>query len=140
MATKLQEDLDKLLECPVCLEQFKQPKVLKCQHSFCLDPCLKKMAKPRQGSSRYKYWVECAICRQKCTVADLNNLSDNLSLKNLIEIRKNGPNPAKNVEEAGKCQQAFYSKKYLVLIIFLQTFTVGPRIVRIRIHIVRLYF
>ena len=109
MATQFQEDLDKLLECPVCLEQFKQPKVLKCQHSFCLDPCLIKMAKkgvgtrPRPASSKFQiqYLVECAICRKKCTVADLNNFPDNLSLKNLIEIRKSGPNPAKNVDEAG---------------------------------------
>ena len=102
MTTKFQEGVDKLLECPICFEQFNQPKMLKCQHSFCLEPCLKNMAKSNtRASAKRKYFVECAICRKKCTVADLNNFPDNLSLKNLIEIRKSGPNPAKNVDEAG---------------------------------------
>lgn len=91
---ELQEGVDKLLECPVCLEQFKQPKMLKCQHSFCLEPCLKNMAKSNlQASARNKYSVECAICRKKCSVDDLNNIPDNLSLKNFIELRKQQPQP-----------------------------------------------
>ena len=95
MATKFQEGVDKLLECPICFEQFNQPKMLKCQHSFCLEPCLKNMAKLNtrtsghtRASAKIKIFVECAICRKKCSVDDLNNLPDNLSLKNLIELRK----------------------------------------------------
>ena len=45
MVTKFQAEVDKLLECSVCLEEFKQPKMLKCQHSFCFNPCLKNMSK-----------------------------------------------------------------------------------------------
>ena len=34
-ALTLAENLEKELECAVCLEQFKDPKVLPCLHSFC---------------------------------------------------------------------------------------------------------
>ena len=96
MLTKYQAEVDKLLECSVCLEEFKQPKMLKCQHSFCLNPCLKNMAKIINILGK-RYLVECAICRQKCFVEeDLNNFPDFLLLKNLIQIRRNQPEPTEN--------------------------------------------
>ena len=103
MATKFHQDVDKLLECSVCLEQIKQPKMLTCQHTFCLDPCLIGLVK-RSNSKRKKYTVECPICREKCSFGAGNNskelfwqnsalncLPDNLYLKNLLEIRKSQP-------------------------------------------------
>ena len=69
MATKFHQDVDKLLECSVCLEQIKQPKMLTCQHTFCLDPCLIGLVK-RSNSKRKKYTVECPICREKCSFAE----------------------------------------------------------------------
>ena len=116
---ELQEGVDKLLECPVCLEQFKQPKMLKCQHSFCLEPCLKNMAKSNlQASARNKYSVECAICRKKCSVDDLNNIPDNLSLKNFIELRKQQPQPDE-LNETGSEKNGIYCihQKFLFKII-----------------------
>jgi len=32
--------IDDLLQCPICLEIFYDPKVLDCQHTFCAN-CLK---------------------------------------------------------------------------------------------------
>ena len=103
MATKFHQDVDKLLECSVCLEQIKQPKMLTCQHTFCLDPCLIGLVK-QSNSKRKKYTVECPICREKCSFGAGNNskelfwqnsalncLPDNLYLKNLLEIRKSQP-------------------------------------------------
>ena len=46
-----------------------------------------------RASARYKYSVECAICRKKCSVDELNNIPDNLSLKNLIELKNQQPQP-----------------------------------------------
>ena len=34
-ASSLADSLGKELECAVCLEQYKEPKVLPCLHSFC---------------------------------------------------------------------------------------------------------
>ena len=101
MATQFHQDVDKLLECSVCLDQIKQPKMLTCQHTFCLAPCLRELAK-KVNSQRNKYKIECPICRKKCSFEEagtgvgvrddktraLNNLPDNLHLKNLLDIRK----------------------------------------------------
>ena len=90
MVTKFQAEVDKLLECSVCLEEFKQPKMLKCQHSFCFDPCLKNMSKNTV--------LQCAICRQKHFVYNLNDLPDFLLLKKLIQIRKNQLESTENAD------------------------------------------
>ena len=73
MATKFQEEVDKLLECVICLEEIKQPKMLQCPHSFCFDPCLKNLAKWAQKSS-LKYALECPVCRKTSYVDQLDHL------------------------------------------------------------------
>ena len=45
--------LDYLKECPVCQEDFTDPKVLPCDHSFCQD-CLDQIKK---GNS-----IKCPVC------------------------------------------------------------------------------
>ena len=109
-------DVDKLLECPICLEQLKQPKMLKCQHTFCYDPCLQKMAKITR--KKKKYQLECAICREKCAVEELSDFSDNLYLKNLLEIRNNPPKPQNQPNDDEK--NGLVGKKFLRRILFLQ--------------------
>ena len=57
-ASTLAENLEKELECAVCLEQFKDPKVLPCLHSFC-KICLEGLV-GRKGS----VWeLNCPSCR-----------------------------------------------------------------------------
>ena len=108
MSTKFHQDVDKLLECPVCLEQIKRPKMLPCQHTFCRDPCLFQMIEKKTTRAK-KLTIECPICRENCLlgrkidgrdmITDLNvwksraldELPDNLNLKNLLEIRKSQP-------------------------------------------------
>ena len=112
MTTKFHQDVDKLLECSVCLEQIKQPKMLPCQHTFCLDPCLIQITE-KDNSKRNKFTVGCPICRKKCSLGAgsdsidsiifwkthaLNKLPDNLHLKNLLDIRKS---QAKSDETTG---------------------------------------
>ena len=106
MATKFHQDVDKLLECPVCLEQIKRPKMLPCQHTFCRDPCLFQMIEKKTTRAK-KLTIECPICRENCLLDGkigqlfdnlnvwksraLDELPDNLNLKNLLEIRKSQP-------------------------------------------------
>ena len=91
MATKrLQDDVDKLLECPVCLDQIKQPKVLRCQHTFCLDPCLRNIVATEYANGKKK--IKCAICRKSYVVNSLDTIPDNLQMKNLLEIRQKSVN------------------------------------------------
>ena len=89
-AKQLQDDLDKFLECSVCLEQIKQPKMLKCQHSFCLDPCLRNMVVTVYENGKRR--VKCALCRKNYVITSLDNIPDNLQMKNLLEIRQKSVN------------------------------------------------
>ena len=110
MATKFHQDVDKLLECSVCLEQIKEPKMLTCQHTFCLEPCLMQMAKSTSTPKgrRNKFTVECPTCRKNCPLdrnyqarddnvdyfikVALNKLPDNLLMKNFLDTnRKSQP-------------------------------------------------
>lgn len=55
-----QTDIDDLLQCPICLEIFDQPKVLDCQHTFCSN-CLKI----HQSSQSESFSIE---CKRRCIV------------------------------------------------------------------------
>lgn len=51
------ERVQRLLQCAICLDKFKDPKLLPCQHTFCLTPCLEGLVEHRTRSLR------CPECR-----------------------------------------------------------------------------
>ena len=34
------EQFDQLLTCCICLDRYRTPKLLPCQHSYCMEPCM----------------------------------------------------------------------------------------------------
>ncbi|XP_071803859.1 uncharacterized protein [Asterias amurensis] len=48
------------LECPICSGRFKQPKLLECSHSFCLE-CLQQLRQNSPSTTR----LSCPVCRQE---------------------------------------------------------------------------
>ncbi|XP_022091364.1 E3 ubiquitin-protein ligase TRIM71-like [Acanthaster planci] len=80
-ASSLLEKIGDFLECQICLETFKHPKVLQCLHTFCQN-CLDQMAP--NGTNT----VVCPTCRGETVlpgegVVDLKN---NFVLANLLEL------------------------------------------------------
>ena len=63
-AASLADSLGKHLECAVCLEQYKEPKVLPCLHSFC-KRCLQGLL-TRPGA---KCKISCPTCRSSAEVS-----------------------------------------------------------------------
>ena len=63
MASKA-ANLEKQVECPICLEQFKEPKVLSCLHSYCKS-CLQKYV---TKTSDEQHKITCPECRQETQV------------------------------------------------------------------------
>ena len=64
MACAKQKEVDKQLCCAICLEQFREPKVLPCLHTYCKG-CLVKLVK-RKGPDHI---ITCPECRQDVTVS-----------------------------------------------------------------------
>ena len=46
-----------LVDCALCLEEFKQPKILPCSHTFCLQ-CLEELIRTHPGNK-----FPCPECR-----------------------------------------------------------------------------
>ena len=79
------EGIEKILECPICLEQIKNPKMLPCQHSFCLKNCLENLV---DGSSSTKNPVlMCPLCREifDVPINGVSGFPNNYILQNLLE-------------------------------------------------------
>ena len=106
------QDFDKLLECSICLEQIKSPKMLPCQHSFCLEPCLKNFFQSnRDPLERRMHTVKCPLCRQSSRYFFVTEIPDDLKLKTLLEIRINQL-LTENVEIAG--ENGMYELKNII--------------------------
>ena len=57
-STSLRERLEMLVICPICLEQFKDPKVFPCLHSYCYK-CIVKLAENSQSTQTSLICPEC---------------------------------------------------------------------------------
>ena len=76
--------LEEQLTCPICLEQFTNPKILPCFHSFCLH-CLEDVApKLVEGN----LCLPCPTCRSPCPNPDkgLASLPPSFVINNLSEV------------------------------------------------------
>ncbi|XP_071804727.1 uncharacterized protein [Asterias amurensis] len=70
------------LECPICSGRFKQPKLLECSHSFCLE-CLQQLRQNSPSTTR----LSCPVCRQETLINEngIDDLKTNLTVLSLIE-------------------------------------------------------
>ena len=79
------DDVKKEIECPVCQEQFseiKEPKILKCFHTFCKS-CLEGWLRQQGGGV-----LSCPKCRQltECPSNKIGSLPSNLFYKQMVDI------------------------------------------------------
>ena len=72
-----------MLECPICQEQFTEPRVLPCQHTFCLH-CLGKIREHQSTTES----IPCPVCRATyhLSTAGIDALPKNIFAANLIDI------------------------------------------------------
>jgi len=79
------EKLSDLTECSICAENFINPKILPCVHTFCLH-CLEEYGKHKRPGSR----MGCPICRNEFTIPDkgLYELPNNFFVGKIVEIGK----------------------------------------------------
>ncbi|XP_066269299.1 tripartite motif-containing protein 3-like [Branchiostoma lanceolatum] len=88
MASNVISDLtDEFLVCRVCLEDFKQPKMLPCLHTFC-QPCLEKLLATEPVGR-----LDCPTCRQDVTLpqSGVQGLKSNFLVGKLRDILQQQP-------------------------------------------------
>ncbi|XP_033642853.1 RING finger protein 207-like [Asterias rubens] len=72
-----------LIECPICLSRFTDPKILDCQHSFCLK-CLHELVDKHNPKTAL---IICPVCRKKTAIPDkgVTALLNSFFLSSLID-------------------------------------------------------
>ncbi|CAF2836353.1 unnamed protein product [Rotaria sp. Silwood2] len=83
-------NIDDLLQCPICLEIFHDPKVLDCQHTFCAN-CLKVHLSSSSSILRTPNAIDCPVCRRRSNLINnsIDSLPGNYIVRDIIE-RKYG--------------------------------------------------
>jgi len=83
-ASDLRWRVTEIATCPICLEDFKNSKMLPCVHSFCLE-CIKGHCKDKVTGDD----VACPVCRKEFQIPDagVEALPHNFFLQNLIDAR-----------------------------------------------------
>ena len=86
IAEEAVKKIDSKLECSICLDNFKEPKLLPCFHIFCKSPCLERLVvQDREGKS-----LICPTCRHLVRLADngVTGLQTDFHIDHLFEIRE----------------------------------------------------
>ena len=92
--------LDAQLECSICLDIFKQPKLLPCFHVFCKSPCLEKLV------AKDRHSLTCPTCRHIVPLSKkgVDGLQSDFHIGRLFEIRDAFNKAAEPTEtQCGSC-------------------------------------
>ena len=83
MESSLSDSLKKALECRICSEEFRDPRMLPCLHTFCLE-CLEKSGHGKQPGEN----IPCPFCRKQFQMPDdgIKGIPRNLFLEKLVEL------------------------------------------------------
>ena len=83
-SSKVLHKLEEQLTCPICLEQYTNPKFLPCFHSFC-SKCLENVPLELQQGS---YTLTCPTCRSPCQLSQqgVQALPSSFTINNLSEV------------------------------------------------------
>lgn len=79
--------LKEQLICPICLEDYTDPKVLQCMHTFCKG-CLESIAEKLAVEGEDLLNMSCPVCRRVTQVSEIGTLQTAFYLESLFDIRK----------------------------------------------------
>lgn len=102
----MNDNLEKLLECEICLIKYEEPKVLDCQHIFCKH-CLERLVTQTRVGRHYK--IACPVCRKisKVPNGDVANLPSNYLINRLLDFRSTANSKPSCGNHEGKILKLF---------------------------------
>ncbi|PIK54920.1 hypothetical protein BSL78_08203 [Apostichopus japonicus] len=80
--TPLKDLAENFFLCSVCLDQFKEPKLLPCLHRYCSD-CLETVIQASRDGT-----VKCPMCKQQCIIPDtgVEGFKTDFHTKSMLEF------------------------------------------------------
>ena len=81
------DELDALLECPICMERLTSPRSLPCFHNFC-KVCLEKYVEGLRNGNNIETFP-CPTCRSEFTLKSNENVEEmagNYFIRNMLEV------------------------------------------------------
>ena len=86
-ADTIRNELEKLLECSICLDTFTDPLCLPCIHTFCA-PCIKEYIQKSQTEENETKEFNCPTCRYRVDIPEggVERLPKHLFVNNLKEV------------------------------------------------------
>lgn len=74
--------IEELLTCSLCLDLFKEPKTLRCLHSYCVE-CLRKLTQNKEDKP-----ITCPLCRDETVIPDegIEDIPTNFFIKNMLDV------------------------------------------------------
>jgi hypothetical protein len=80
--SSVKSDIIARLTCPVCLDRYKLPKLLPCQHTFCLTPCLVNLV------DRTTRRIKCPECRYVHTlpIQGVDSYPTNITIMRFLDL------------------------------------------------------
>ncbi|XP_025423851.1 RING finger protein nhl-1 isoform X2 [Sipha flava] len=104
------EQFEQLLTCAICLDRYRNPKLLPCQHSFCMEPCM-------DGLVDYvRRQVKCPECRAEHRIPynGVQGYPTNVTLQRFLELHIEitgelpDPTSGQTMKRCGVCSEKAY--------------------------------
>jgi len=102
-ASDLQAQVSDLTKCPICLEDYTNPKSLPCLHTFCLD-CLESHCRDKLPGDV----LPCPVCRDSCRIpaSGVSAFPLNFFVNELVGAKKAAKKPADETLPCDSCIEA----------------------------------
>lgn len=80
-ASPLQDIEDNFFNCSICLDHYREPKMLPCLHRYCKD-CLQSVIKGCHSE------FDCPMCKQACTISEdgVEGFKTDFHMKSLLQF------------------------------------------------------